>query len=95
MTTKECKARWERMEVARKAIADELLRRHRALDLSVKALDPKNYDRWYHPQDNYYSGEGEMPCPICKVGTLRYSRSGYNGHVHAFCGTETCVRFME
>lgn len=38
---------------------------------------------------------GSIPCPCCDGGTLRYSRSGYNGHVHAGCTTEGCVRWME
>jgi hypothetical protein len=35
-------------------------------------------------------------CPVCSgKETLRYSRSGYNGHIHAACTTEGCVRWME
>ena len=37
---------------------------------------------------------GEIPCPICG-GTLRFSRAGYNGHIHARCTTENCVAWME
>ena len=40
-------------------------------------------------------GRGEMPCPICETGTLRYSVAGYNGHMHAQCNTEGCVSWME
>lgn len=39
---------------------------------------------------------GEIDCPACKgKQTLRFSRSGYNGHIHAVCATEGCVRWME
>lgn len=38
---------------------------------------------------------GSLKCPICPTGTLRYSRSGVNGHVHAGCTTEGCVCWME
>lgn len=38
---------------------------------------------------------GEMACPICKTGTLRYSVAGCNGHVHAMCSTDKCVQWME
>jgi hypothetical protein len=39
---------------------------------------------------------GEIDCPICgKTKTLRYSRSGYNGHIHARCDTDGCVAWME
>lgn len=38
---------------------------------------------------------GEIKCPICKKGKLRFSRAGYNGHIHAACTTEDCVRWIE
>ena len=39
---------------------------------------------------------GMIDCPICSGhDTLRFSRSGYNGHIHAECITEGCVRWME
>ncbi len=42
------------------------------------------------------SNSGTIDCPACNgVKTLRFSRAGYNGHVHAACTTEGCVRWME
>lgn len=38
---------------------------------------------------------GSIPCPICTTGTLRFSRAGLNGHIHAGCTTEDCVAWME
>lgn len=38
---------------------------------------------------------GVLECPVCKTGKLRYSRASCNGHVHASCSTEDCVRWME
>lgn len=38
---------------------------------------------------------GVIDCPVCKTGKLRFSRAALNGHVHAACSTETCVRWME
>lgn len=38
---------------------------------------------------------GEIACPACESGTLRFTRSGYNGHIHAACSTEGCVSWME
>lgn len=37
-----------------------------------------------------------IDCPVCgaKAG-LRFSRAGYNGHIHASCETDGCVRWME
>lgn len=38
---------------------------------------------------------GEIKCPACDGGTLRFTRSGYNGHIHAACSTDGCVGWME
>jgi hypothetical protein len=39
---------------------------------------------------------GECDCPVCgKEKTLAFQRSGYNGHIHAACLTDGCVRWME
>lgn len=39
---------------------------------------------------------GSIDCPVCGVaGALQYSRSGYNGHIHARCLTPACVSWME
>lgn len=35
-----------------------------------------------------------MPCPTECGGTLRYSISGYNGHVHGQCSTPMCASWM-
>lgn len=36
-----------------------------------------------------------MPCPNECGGTLRYSISGYNGHVHGQCSTKGCAQWMQ
>lgn len=38
---------------------------------------------------------GEIPCPCCDGGKLRFSRAGINGHIHAGCTTANCVQWME
>lgn len=39
---------------------------------------------------------GVIDCPVCNgVGTLRFLRAGYNGHIHASCETAGCVSWME
>lgn len=38
---------------------------------------------------------GQLPCPVCGSGSLRYSKARSNGHIHASCSTEGCVRWME
>lgn len=37
---------------------------------------------------------GTIPCPVCKSGSLAYIRHS-NGHIHAKCGTDKCVGWME
>jgi hypothetical protein len=80
--------------VARGAILDELKRRYKSGDRTVKPTQSQSfYDE--HTETNYYSGAGEMSCPVCNKGTLRYSRAAYNGHVHAHCTSGNCVSWME
>ena len=39
---------------------------------------------------------GTIDCPACGAAqSLRFSRAGHNGHIHAACKTEDCVRWME
>lgn len=39
---------------------------------------------------------GRIDCPCCNSkDSLRFSRAGYNGHIHASCSTEGCVRWVE
>jgi len=39
---------------------------------------------------------GVIDCPACGgKESLRFSRAGCNGHIHASCTTEGCVRWME
>ena len=39
---------------------------------------------------------GVIDCPACgSKDSLRFSRSGYNGHIHAHCKTDDCVSWME
>lgn len=81
---------------ARSAIIADLKRRHEAGDSTVKmnkSVDAECFDG--HGPTNYVSGTGKIDCPVCKTGKLGYSRAGYNGHVHAGCTTENCVRWME
>lgn len=42
------------------------------------------------------NGAGVIDCPVCGVAeSLRFSRAGYNGHIHAQCRTADCVSWME
>lgn len=40
--------------------------------------------------------QGTIDCPVCAgKQSLQFSRSGYNGHIHAACTTDDCVSWME
>lgn len=42
------------------------------------------------------SRDGAIDCPVCGFErSLVFSRSGYNGHIHATCETAGCVNWME
>lgn len=42
------------------------------------------------------AASGVIDCPVCDgEKSLRFSRSGYNGHIHAACSTDGCVSWME
>lgn len=39
---------------------------------------------------------GRIDCPVCCAAkSLNFSRSSYNGHIHAKCDTDGCVCWME
>jgi hypothetical protein len=42
-----------------------------------------------------HGGRGELPCPVCKVGTIGYSVASVNGHIWGRCSTKDCVAWME
>ena len=83
------------IEVARKAIVDDLQSRFQSRDPFVKVN--RSSSSFYSeggPRD-YVSVVGVIACPICKIGKLQYSCASYNGHIHARCSTDTCVRWAE
>lgn len=83
------------IRIARDAILEHLKLRFKEGDKSVKPHSGSLSPYGEGDQANYFSGAGEMACPVCKEGTLRYSRAAYNGHVHACCSNPKCVRWME
>lgn len=39
---------------------------------------------------------GKIDCPMCGAkDSLAFSRAAYNGHIHAACNTDGCVKWME
>lgn len=93
----EANAEIERYKIARSAIIEELKRRYDSGDKTVKLNGNPDSDVecFDDSPKNYHSGYGTMKCPNCKDGVLKYSRAGYNGHVHAKCSTEDCAAWME
>lgn len=52
---------------------------------------------WVDSIRRAYAGKdaaGTDRCPIC-AAPIYWSISAYNGHVHATCSTDGCLRFME
>lgn len=88
---------YARIGSARAAIVAELKRRFDDGDKAVKmnGKPHADVDCYADSPKNYHSGAGTMKCPNCKDGVLKYSRAGYNGHVHAACSTEGCAAWME
>jgi len=42
------------------------------------------------------SFSGELDCPICKKGKVRFRHAGgYNQHTHGMCTTKNCANWME
>lgn len=44
------------------------------------------------PRDGY---EGQLSCPGCGVGTVRWYRARSNNHLHAKCSTPMCFQVMQ
>ena len=39
--------------------------------------------------------EGELPCPVCKTGTVKWFRVRSNKHLRIGCTTPNCVMMMQ
>jgi len=96
MSTPEIKRLVENVSTARRVILEDLKARYKAGDKTVKANTQwsSEYDN-VDESGNFFTGAGKLACPVCKTGELRYTRSSYNGHVHAACTTKGCVSWME
>lgn len=68
----------------------------RALERTLKARSAIVEKIGPHEKKKGVGTVGNIDCPICSAkDSLSYSRSGYNGHIHAKCSTDGCVRWME
>lgn len=66
-------------------IADSLVLAMAAVALDVKRRGLKRG----------HGGQGEVDCPACGRGKIKYSVASYNGHLAALCSTKRCLRFMQ
>ncbi|HKS74291.1 MAG TPA: hypothetical protein VJQ82_13905 [Terriglobales bacterium] len=66
-----------------------------AMKRTVKAMHAAKDDAKEKGFRKGSGGIGEIPCPCCEGGRLRYSVASYNGHMHASCSTNNCVSWME
>jgi len=73
------------------AFVGRMLTTRKAIIEDIKSNTPKSTEADNRPR----SAVGKIQCPICGSGEVRYSQSGYNGHIHAACSTENCVSWME
>lgn len=39
--------------------------------------------------------EGELPCPVCKTGIVRWIRVGHKKHLRMGCSTPECILMMQ
>lgn len=76
-------------------IAAECEEADRDIAETLLALDAINKDAAQHGYKKGNGGTGEVACPVCSTGKLRYRVAGYNGHRAAKCSTDGCVCFME
>jgi hypothetical protein len=83
------------MPTAEEIVAEEVEHRKRmdSMMLARKAIVAHLGGPW---KKGTPGASGVIDCPACNgVKTLRFSRAGYNGHVHAACLTAGCVQWME
>lgn len=79
----------EEMEADDKRISEMFARTAAARNAIVESLG----GQWKPGQPG---ASGVIDCPVCSGRkTLQFSRSGYNGHIHARCTTDGCVGWME
>lgn len=76
-------------------VAAEVAEIRKAMDRTDKAMRTAKADAESRGLRRGNGGTGSVKCPACESGELSYSVSGYNGHMHAACSTDNCVRWME
>jgi len=79
----------DQMEEADKKVQDYF----GVIDRAKKAITEKCGGKWKRGDAG---ADGEVDCPACNIkDSLRFSRAGVNGYIHASCKTEGCISWME
>ena len=65
------------------------------MDRFSKALRAAKDDAKAHGLKKGSGGYGNVKCPNCEDGQIKYSVASYNGHMHAACSTPHCASWME
>lgn len=79
----------EQIEANKQALAERFASIGKARNAIVDSLGG-------HWKQGTPGASGTIDCPVCNgEKTLRFSRAGYNGHIHAACKTTDCVQWME
>jgi hypothetical protein len=61
----------------------------------IMALMEVQLDASYRGFKRGNGGNGEVKCPICPDGIIKYSVADLNGHIWGCCRTKNCVRWMQ
>lgn len=70
-----------------------MMKRFAATAVAMAAIEEHLGGPWKRGVEG---SSGVIDCPVCgKEKTLRFSRAGYNGHIHGKCGTDGCVSWMQ
>lgn len=77
-----------------KAVAAEVAAIEEHSTRTIKAMFAARQDADVKGFGKGSGGFGEINCPCCIGGTLRYSVAAYNGHMHGQCTTPDCVSWM-
>ena len=83
-------------EIFLKSVAEDeaLIRENIRKDAARTQMFVEARRRIVEDSDQYKRRSGCVECPICH-GRLKYKRSEYNGHIHAYCLDKKCFNWME
>lgn len=77
------------------AVAAEVAAIEESSIRTLKALRAASDDARLHDYRKGNGGQGDIKCPCCESGRLRYSVAHTNGHLWGKCSTPECVSWMQ